>query len=197
MNLILSLLFTMLLLIQANSAVAAEDEFGCIRGDCENGEGILVQMTGRGKAIYQGQFKDGQYHGNGRLSYEDEKSIYKGNWVMGMKQGRGILWDGDNNVYMGQWQNDRRNGQGTQAFGVEDWVEDSHTEFWLVDNTENYTGNFKNDVFYGRGTYRWLDGTKYVGEWLANKKHGAGYYDYGDGNISRHRYEFDKRVTGF
>ena len=177
---------------------AAQDrEFGCISGDCENGEGVLVQMTDRGVTEYRGYFKKGLYDGFGRLSYEDEKSVYKGYWSMGKRDGRGSYWDKKNNVYIGQWKNDRRNGQGVQAFAVEDWKEDKHTENWLKENTENYSGNFKNDVFYGYGTYRWADGTKYVGEWVANKKHGKGYFDYGNGYISKRVYEFDKRVSEF
>ena len=173
---------------------AANDELGCIRGDCENGSGTLVKIAERGKTIYRGEFADGQYHGYGRLTYEDEKTVYKGNWQLGKKSGRGILWDNENNVYMGRWRNDRRNGQGSQFFSVKDWVEDIHGESWLMENAENYTGEFKNDVFYGQGTYRWTDGTKYIGAWAANKKHGSGYFDYGNGIRSERKYEFDVKV---
>ncbi len=180
-----------------SAAVMAADELGCLSGDCINGKGVLKEIGEKGKTTYRGDFKDGKYHGSGRLSYDDEATVYKGYWVSGKKQGRGILWDKDNNVFIGQWRNDRRNGQGVQAMAVPDWKEDKHSEFWLMENTENYTGNFQNDVFFGQGTYRWTDGTKYVGAWVANKKHGAGYFDYGLGKISNHRYEYDQRVFGF
>lgn len=175
-------------------AAAEPDELGCIRGDCENGDGTLAEMTATGKRVYVGAFKLGKFDGYGRLTHEGERWTYKGQWRNGMKQGRGIFWDRENNVYIGQWRNDRRNGQGTQAFKVEGWREDRYTELWLRDNTENYTGSFQNDVFYGEGTYRWLDGTKYVGEWAANKKHGSGYFDYGLGRVAPRKFEFDRRV---
>ena len=95
---------------------------------------------------------------------------------------------------MGNWRRDRRNGRGMQAFNVKDFKEDRFTEDSLRRNTENYFGEFKNDVFFGEGTYRWEDGTEYVGEWAANKKHGRGYFDYGTGHKAWRTFEFDKRV---
>lgn len=192
---LLQTLLMTLLLVCGTGVMAAEEELGCIRGDCENGEGVLVKETERGLTRYRGSFRNGEYNGYGRLTYIDENAVYKGYWKAGKKDGRGTHWDADNNVYIGQWRNDRRNGQGVQAFAVEGWTEDQHSEFWLTENTENYTGNFRNDVFYGQGTYRWADGTRYVGEWVANKKHGEGYFDYGFGNIARRIYEFDERVN--
>lgn len=176
-------------------------ELGCLRGDCENGDGILAKMTEQGRTVYDGKFRDGLYHGYGRLIWEDEGSGYTGYWVQGKREGRGTYWEKVTwnkwNVYMGQWRNDRRNGQGSQFFNVENWKENAHTEHWLKDHTENYTGNFQNDVFFGQGTYRWPDGTKYVGGWAANKKHGEGYFDYGNGIIARKKFEFDEQVFGF
>jgi len=77
---------------------------------------------------------------------------------------------------------------------VQGWKEDRYTENWLKENSENYYGQFKNDVFYGEGTYRWEDGTKYVGQWAANKKHGKGYFDHGTGHKAWRNFEFDKRI---
>ncbi|MDT8399394.1 MAG: hypothetical protein RQ899_12330 [Pseudomonadales bacterium] len=177
-----------------SAAAVAEDELGCVRGDCENGEGTLIKMTPTGKTVYVGDFINGQYHGSGRLNHEGEQWVYKGRWKAGKRDGRGIYWDKNNNIYIGQWRNDRRNGQGSQFFAVEDWKEDAHTENWLLENTENYSGSFKNDVFAGHGVYRWQDGTRYVGEWAANKKHGEGYFEYTTGLIGKRKFEFDKRV---
>lgn len=174
-----------------------QEQLGCVRGDCENGEGSYIEIGPEGRTEYRGHFRNGRYHGFGRLEYVNEKAVYKGYWKNGKRDGRGIYWDRDNNVYMGQWKNDRRNGQGSQFYNVEDWREDKYTENWLKHHTENYTGEFKNDVFFGQGTYRWADGTTYTGGWAANKKHGDGYFDYGHGNISRHKYDLDRRVFGF
>ncbi len=174
--------------------VSANDEMGCIRGDCENGTGTLVHMTELGLATYRGAFREGNYHGYGRLVLHERGENYKGNFLNGRKHGRGILWDDNNNVYIGQWRNDRRNGQGTQAFNVDGWYEDRNTERWLAENTENYTGEFRNDVFAGQGTYRWANGTRYVGGWMANKKHGRGYFDFGNNIRSPRVFDMDVQI---
>jgi len=192
------------LLAQQNLVEAADDpEIGCLRGDCINGYGILVQETEEGLTHYRGEFRDGQYHGDGRLEYLDLERVYKGDWLVGMRHGRGTLsersvnWSPVNriyDVYISNWRNDRRHGQGTQAFNIENWREDRNTENWLVRNTENYTGDFVRGVFSGEGTYRWDDGTKYTGGWAANKKHGRGYFDFGTGIRSERIFEYDVQV---
>ena len=44
------------------------------------------------------------------------------------------------------------------------------------------------------GTYTWDDGTKYVGAWKNDKKHGFGTYTYADGYIEVGQYENDEYV---
>ena len=173
---------------------AKNEELGCISGNCETGKGSLVEETERGLRSYRGNFLNGKFHGFGRLTFDDEGENYKGRFRNGKKHGRGTLWNKKNDVYMGQWRNDRRNGHGIQAFHVEGFREDRYTEDSLKGISENYFGKFKNDVFYGEGTYRWEDGTVYVGTWAANKKHGRGYFDYGTGHKAWRTFEFDKRI---
>ena len=55
----------------------------CVRGDCENGSGILELKTEFGKGFYRGEFLDGEFHGKGRLEIPVsflEKSVYVGDW---------------------------------------------------------------------------------------------------------------------
>ena len=47
----------------------------------------------------------------------------------------------------------------------------SAPEYWLKENTENYTGEFVNDHYQGQGTYRWVNGHRYEGL-FAGDKHG-------------------------
>ena len=186
----LSLLALTSLQLQA----AVGDELGCISGDCENGFGTLVAETDRGLVRYRGEFVNGKYHGFGKLELLDEDLTYKGNFLNGMRNGRGSQWDRENNVYVGLWRNDRRNGQGLQAYKVPDWKEDKYTEAWLSKNTENYQGTFLNDNFDGQGTYRWADGMVYTGGWAANQKHGRGYFVYPGGLRSDRNFNFDEPV---
>ncbi|MGA0805647.1 MAG: hypothetical protein ACO3PV_03915 [Pseudohongiellaceae bacterium] len=189
---------TALLLVLATLAPpawsAVGDELGCISGDCQNGVGTLVEETPEGLRRYRGDFINGKFHGFGKLELIEKKIVYKGNFRNGEKSGRGTEWDRDNNVYIGQWSRNRRNGAGLQAFRVEEWREDKFTENWLARNTENFQGTFRNDNFDGEGTYRWPDGVTYTGGWAANKKHGRGYFLYPTGLRSDRIFEFDERV---
>jgi hypothetical protein len=183
------------LAVQALPASAAVgDELGCLSGDCENGVGTLVEKTDKGLQRYRGAFVDGKFHGFGKLELLDRKITYKGNFLNGMRWGRGSEWNADGDVYIGQWKNDKRNGQGLQAYRVKDWKEDKYTEQWLSANTENYQGGFVNNSFNGEGTYRWADGVIYSGGWAASKKHGRGYFLYPTGLRSDRIFDFDERV---
>lgn len=190
-------LFLLLLTLSAGKAVAAVgDNLGCLSGDCENGHGLLVVKDERGLVRYTGKFIDGKYHGFGKLELLDQGRTYKGNFMLGMRHGRGSQWDREGSVYIGMWRNDKRNGQGLQAYRVQDWTEDKHTEHWLSVNTENYQGGFRNNVFDGEGTYRWADGITYTGGWAGEKKHGRGYFLYPGGLRSDRNYHFNELVSG-
>ena len=138
-------------------------------------------------------FKDGKYHGNGKLEEMltvTARAYYDGNWDMGIRSGRGTYWNGEGNLYIGQWRNDKREGQGSYFFGVKDWTPNKYSEFWLSENVENYTGGFQNDLYQGNGTYRWPDGQRYVGEFFANDKHGPGTFYYSTGSIRPQVWEY-------
>lgn len=158
----------------------------CTYGDCENGQGTLTIKTTFGENVYQGGFKNGKYHGNGMLTEMvsvTERAYYDGNWDEGQRSGRGTYWNGKGNLYIGQWKNDKREGRGSYFFGVKDWTPNKYSEYWLSENVENYTGEFKNDLYHGEGVYRWPDGQKYVGGFFANDKHGLGTFYYPRGTI--------------
>ena len=160
-------------------------ERNCVRGDCVNGDGTLELRTPWGTGSYVGEFQDGEFHGYGRLevpiSYSDEE-VYVGNWVNGARNGRGKHWDGEGNLYIGEWRNNKRHGQGSYFINLPEWQENRHTEFWLKENTENYTGEFVNGHYHGQGTYRWADGQKYEGGFFASEKHGHGTFYYSTGS---------------
>jgi len=165
----------------------------CLRGDCQNGDGTLELANPWGKGRYVGEFKDGEFHGYGRLelpiSFLD-REIYVGNWREGDRSGRGTHWNGKGNLYIGQWADDKRNGQGSYFFNLPRWEENRHSEFWLKDNTENYTGQFVNDHYQGQGVYRWPDGQRYEGQFFASDKHGPGTFYYTTGTRREQYWEY-------
>ena len=87
-----------------------------------------------------------------------------------------------------------RHGKGSYFFGLSDWTENRHSELWLAQNAENYTGDFENDLYHGEGIYRWPDGQKFVGSFFANNKHGAGTFYYSRGTIRPQVWEYGKFV---
>ena len=190
---------TLLLAVNAQAQLR-ETEFvlqeisrACTYNDCQNGYGTLEITTNVGKNLYRGNFKDGTYHGNGKLEEMltvTARASYDGNWDMGIRSGRGTYWNGEGNLYIGQWRNDKREGQGSYFFGVKDWTPNKYSEFWLSENVENYTGGFQNDLYQGNGTYRWPDGQRYVGEFFANDKHGPGTFYYSTGSIRPQVWEY-------
>ncbi|MFM1897347.1 MAG: hypothetical protein RLZZ385_2421 [Pseudomonadota bacterium] len=166
----------------------------CVYGDCENGRGTLELQVEWGKAIYRGNFRDGQFDGSGRLEVPlsfTSKAIYNGNWTAGKRNGRGTYWNGDDHhLYIGEWRDDKRHGRGSYFFNLTDWRENQYTEFWLSQNTENYTGEFVNDLYQGKGVYRWKDGSRFEGGFWANEKHGFGTYYYSTGTARQQLWDY-------
>ena len=46
-----------------------------------------------------------------------------------------------------------------------------------------YSGQWRNDQVFGRGTLTYPDGTSYEGDWKINQKHGRGVYKYPSGAL--------------
>ncbi|MDP2126584.1 MAG: hypothetical protein Q8K97_04330 [Pseudohongiella sp.] len=182
---------------QANIMSEGEIRRACVYGDCQNGFGILEIRTDVGTDRYEGSFADGMFHGAGRYEQmisSTGRSYYDGDWTMGARDGRGTYWNGVSSLYIGQWRNDYRHGQGSYFFGLTDWVPNRHTEAWLRENVENYTGDFVDDLYQGHGTYRWPDGQRYVGTFYANEKHGPGTFFYPRGTRREQEWEYGRFV---
>ena len=174
-------LFSAQLLAQSLKEVTGEE---CVYGSCDNGRGTLSLKTPWGLGEYIGDFRDEEFHGYGRLEIPisfTQRAVYAGNWVRGQREGRGTHWNGEGKLYIGEWRNNKRHGTGSYFFNIPEWKENEHTEFWLKENFENYTGDFVEDHFQGKGTYRWPDGQRYEGSFFASDKHGEGVFYYTTG----------------
>ena len=174
-------LFSAQLLAQSLKEVTEEE---CAYGSCGNGRGTLSLKTPWGLGEYIGDFRDEEFHGYGRLEIPisfTQRAVYAGNWVRGQREGRGTHWNGEGKLYIGEWRNNKRHGTGSYFFNIPEWKENEHTEFWLKENFENYTGDFVEDHFQGKGTYRWPDGQRYEGSFFASDKHGEGVFYYTTG----------------
>ena len=56
-------------------------------------------------ATYEGEWLDGNFHGNGSLVFDDG-SKYEGSWVEGKRQGFGIHTNPDGSRIEGEWLQD-------------------------------------------------------------------------------------------
>lgn len=165
----------------------------CIKGDCVDGRGTMELKTQWGAGQYAGNFLGGEFHGRGRLEIPisfTSKAIYDGNWNRGVREGRGTFWNGKSNLYIGQWKGNKRNGLGSYFFNLPRWEENKNSEYWLKENTENYSGEFLNDHYHGEGVFRWENGSRYEGVFFAGNKHGFGTFYYETGNARQQLWDY-------
>jgi hypothetical protein len=64
--------------------------------------------------------------------------------------------------YVGEYKDDKRNGQGTYTFN----------------NGNEYVGEWRDDERNGQGTFTFADGEKYVGQWKDGQPNGLGTYTF-------------------
>ena len=89
--------------------------------------------------IFYGSFLDDKKNGNTEVTVAlEDGSVYTGKCKY-------LFPNGD--TYVGDYLNDRMNGNGTYTFAGGD----------------SYTGAFSGDAFNGTGTYTFADGTVYTG----------------------------------
>ena len=78
----------------------------------------------------------------------------------------GTLTYASGNKYVGEFKDDKRNGQGTFTFA----------------DGAKYVGEHKDNNYNGQGIYTFRNGNKYVGEWKGGKPNGYGSEISADGN---------------
>jgi len=95
---------------------------------------------------------------------EDKKGRYKGEWMNGMPNGKGIkhIYKDDTYIY------------GNFVDGLaEGFCKQTFEQTW--ENTQPYyEGEFKRNEYHGKGEYHYGDGGYYKGEWKDSKYHGQG-----------------------
>ena len=130
------------------------------------------------KETYEGEMKEGQYHGHGVLRYEDD-AVYDGEWKNGKRDGIGTYVYGDEGenkrTYVGEWKEDRMEGKGLFTYR----------------DKSTYDGDFVNGKRHGHGVYTFPDGKQWIGEFKDdNKWNGSGFlYFYKNGKLTGDHYE--------
>ncbi|GMF09216.1 unnamed protein product [Phytophthora lilii] len=189
-----------------------------------SGSGVYVSSEG---IRYIGEFSKGKQHGKGKLLF-DNGDVFDGYFFHGVAQGSGktkgiYRFFDSGNVYIGDWVDNKRHGNGTYTFVggssytgtfINDHVQGRGTMTYSNGNT--YNGDFVNAEKHGEGVYRWKDGSvykghfehglihgfgeiayatghTYEGQWQNNKKHGKGKFTYRNGDIYEGDWRDDRR----
>ncbi|KAH3732465.1 TKL/DRK protein kinase [Pelomyxa schiedti] len=99
------------------------------------------------------------------------ETVYEGEWDRHQWHGRGTWRSPGNNVYDGEFDHGVRSGYGSMMLGV-------------GQGGGMYVGEWKDDVYHGKGVRIWDDGTRYDGDWGFGKMHGSGKKWERDGTVT-------------
>ena len=147
---------------------------------------------------YCGHLVNGVKDGQGVIS--DGECVYYGGFVAGLRDGFGVTEWADGKRHEGEYRGGQRNGKGTFT-----WP-----------NGHCYIGEFKDDKRSGNGVFRFSDGSEWVGEfrdneryfgtytwpvskrkysgfWDRSRRHGHGTYWWPDGTVYEGDWENDMR----
>jgi len=92
--------------------------------------------------------------------------VYQGDYVMNQKTGSGHYVYGNGDCYVGDWNRDLKNGNGTY------WYQGKK----LNKKGDCYSGNWRNGQKHGFGVYIKSNGSYFQGQWIDNIEQGE-YFD--------------------
>ena len=117
----------------------------------------------------------------GGVIVRNEQSVYIGSYQNGKKNGQGkFIWK-NGYIYEGSWKNNKREGKGVSILRNGDryegfWMDDHYNGFgkYTWSFGQEYEGDFQNNTLHGYGVMKYQDGKIYKGEWKNNKREGKG-----------------------
>lgn len=137
----------------------------CTSGDCQDGKGIFLYPSG---AKYVGEFQEGEIHGIGVCYYTDG-SKYQGEWVHRYPEGRGTKTFADGVKRSGLW----LKGQPVDENGE---LEDVAVAIKTSDEVDIQSGCISGDCKNGKGTFGYVNGSRYEGQFIKNQPDGWGAF---------------------
>ena len=134
---------------------------------------------------YLGDFLNGMKHGKGNLTSKDNLFNYEGDWANDQFEGVGTWFDhGDR--YMGEFKGGKFHGNGNLYKKNGDIYDGEFFEGFLkkgkinFNNGDVYEGDLIDDKFEGKGTYKYKNGDTFSGDFIqGNKKFGEIIYNNG------------------
>ena len=114
---------------------------------------------------------------------------FEGEWKNDQKNGYGIMiWRDLDEVYTGNWIDDKPHGYGEHIWG------DSSAKTIKKQNCNIYRGNYEDGKRCGFGTFFYMNGSQYSGQWREDMKEGPGIFIYPDGRIVAGNYYNNRLV---
>lgn len=146
---------------------------GCISGDCFNGHGVYIFPS---KAVYTGEFQEGEIHGQGICHYSDG-SKYEGEWRRRQPDGKGAMTYPDGSKRAGLW----RRGQPVDEYGriLDAYLARQEAE---AQTNDIQSGCISGECNNGRGTFAYIDGSRYEGHFRNGRPEGYGAFYYPNGD---------------
>ncbi|GAM27824.1 hypothetical protein SAMD00019534_110000 [Acytostelium subglobosum LB1] len=169
-----------------------------IRGEWEHGELVRGHEVHQDTGIeYFGQFKNGKWNGVGKLSYKDG-TIFEGLFKAGVRHGQGRLISRDQ-MFESQWINGAPSGKAkltSQDFTCEGEINNGEINNGTLKIAGRgvYVGGIRNFAPHGYGEECLQDGCYYQGQFVDGKRHGMGTHKWSDGTVYRGTWVDDYRV---
>lgn len=150
-----------------------------------DGPKSLTRNNETGWLAYEGDFVNGLRNGKGKL-FDKNKLVYEGDFVKGRREGLGKAYSpGSSSVYEGAFQNDLKNGFGR----IFNNASASHTLL--------FEGSFRGDRKNGQGKLYYAESgnLQYEGSFKDDLKDGFGKLFYADGVTPYYQGEFRDDMT--
>ena len=154
-----------------------------------HGKGTIYYKNG--SILYDGDFVDGKYEGNGRENYENG-THYIGQFLGGYRHGKGVMYYNNGSIlYEGDFANDIIEGNGklireNGTYYIGQFLNGlAHGKgvMYTKNGSVLYEGDLVNDKFEGNGKEIYDNGNYYIGQFLNGYKHGKGTLYNKDGKI--------------
>jgi hypothetical protein len=143
-------------------------------------QGFGTWVDSEGTSSYEGEWVDGLRMGKGTRTV-DGSIAYVGEFVDDLYHGQGIEYSGDDETYEGQFANGVREGQGRIDYGGGVTFEGEFRQGapngqgkFTGPGGANFEGVFENGVASGPGMMTLADGSQCSGEWQRNELVGVG-----------------------
>nr|XP_022338314.1 MORN repeat-containing protein 1-like isoform X4 [Crassostrea virginica] len=152
------------------------------RKGVKHGQGKLQMADG---SYYEGTFVDGEIDGKGIRYFSQNGSKYSGQFVRGEFHGRGTMTYADGSTYEGEWYRNRKHGYGIMK---------------TVGSTEVYEGGYESNMKHGMGVMMYSkkirldgcrDGDRYEGMWMNDMREGKGILYGSDGSVYEGNFKGD------